>query len=59
FSLKQILMVAEVKVEISDTLSASLKQFEGHTCERCWNVFESLEDGHVCHRCHRVLKESL
>lgn len=59
FSLKQILMVAEVKVEISDTLSASLKPFEGHTCERCWNVFESLEDGHVCHRCHRVLEESL
>ncbi|MGB1097334.1 MAG: isoleucine--tRNA ligase, partial [Acholeplasmataceae bacterium] len=59
FSLKQILMVAEVKIEISGTLSASLKQFEGHTCERCWNVFESLEDGHVCHRCHGVLKESL
>jgi isoleucyl-tRNA synthetase len=59
FSLKQILMVAEVNVDISDTLSASLKPFEGHTCERCWNVFESLEDGHVCDRCHRVLKESL
>lgn len=59
FSLKQILMVAEVTVDISETLSASLKPFEGHTCERCWNVFESLEDGHVCDRCHRVLKESL
>jgi isoleucyl-tRNA synthetase len=59
FSLKQILMVAEVNVDISDTLSASLKPFEGLTCERCWNVFESLEDGHVCDRCHRVLKESL
>jgi isoleucyl-tRNA synthetase len=59
FSLKQILMVAEVKIEISDTLSASIVPFDGHTCERCWNVFEVLEDGHVCDRCHRVLKESL
>jgi len=59
FSLKQILMVAEVKIQISETLKATLELFNGHECERCWNVFETLEDGNVCKRCSSVLKESL
>jgi isoleucyl-tRNA synthetase len=59
FSLKQILMVANVKIEISETLKATLELFDGHECERCWNVFETLEDGNVCQRCSSVLKELL
>jgi len=59
FTLEQILMVAEVNIHISNELKASLKPFEGHTCERCWNVFKTLEEGHVCSRCASVLKENL
>ena len=59
FSLKQILMVAHVHIEISDTLHATLALFDGQQCERCWNVFESLEAGNVCKRCASVLKETL
>jgi len=59
FSLKQILMVAHVHIEISDTLHATLALFDGQQCERCWNVFESLEAGNVCKRCALVLKETL
>lgn len=59
FTLEQILMVAEVNIHISNELKATLKPFEGHTCERCWNVFKTLEEGHVCSRCASVLKENL
>jgi isoleucyl-tRNA synthetase len=57
FTLEQILMVAEVKIETADQLKVSLKYFEGHTCERCWNVFKKLEKDHICARCTSVIKE--
>ena len=52
-------MVAEVEINMSDALSASLTVFEGHTCERCWNVYEKVNEDKLCHRCEQVMKELL
>lgn len=58
-NLKEIFMVAEVEINMSDALSASLTVFEGHTCERCWNVYEKVNEDKLCHRCEQVMKELL
>jgi isoleucyl-tRNA synthetase len=55
--LKEIFMVAEVKTIIQDTLKATLTIFEGHTCERCWNVYEKVNEHQLCKRCEDVIKE--
>jgi len=55
--LKEIFMVAEVKIIIQDTLKATLTIFEGHTCERCWNVYEKVNEHQLCKRCEDVIKE--
>lgn len=52
-----ILMVAEVKLEESDSLKIAAYKASGFKCERCWNIVKKVNDMHVCERCERVLKE--
>lgn len=52
-----ILMVAEVNVKESDSLTVEAYEAEGHKCERCWNIVKSVNEIHVCKRCADVLKE--
>jgi len=54
--LKEILMVAKVNVKEGESLQASLRKFDGDTCERCWNVFEKLNSNVLCERCNKVVE---
>ena len=55
-NLKQVLMVAHIHMHEALEISVSVSQFEGHTCARCWNVFETLNEDELCDRCQNVVK---
>lgn len=31
--------------------------FEGHSCPRCWNLVEHVDEDGLCDRCHHILKD--
>jgi len=62
--LKQAFIVS--KLDILDTgfgkfkgkdVSIDVLPAEGHTCDRCWQVVEELNDDGICERCETVIKQ--
>jgi isoleucyl-tRNA synthetase len=54
--INQVLIVSKVNLTIGDKLDVEVKLANGHTCNRCWNVFESLNEEGLCERCNCVIK---
>ncbi|MDF2700840.1 MAG: ileS [Haloplasmataceae bacterium] len=64
-NLQQIFIVSqfEVKNEVApenayqfDNVAVLVENANGHTCARCWQVVETLNEDELCTRCDRVLK---
>jgi len=55
--LAQVLMVAKVELLSGDEQKIEVQKNEGCTCERCWNVFDKLENDNLCERCTNVLSK--
>lgn len=54
--INQVLIVSKVNITISDKLDVEIHLADGKTCERCWNVFDTLNDEGLCERCSTVIK---
>lgn len=53
--LHQVLIVSKVELHLGDALKVKVKPADGHTCSRCWNVVEHLNEDELCPRCESVL----
>jgi isoleucyl-tRNA synthetase len=56
-------LVIASKVELSDqeneefdTCWLKVERYDGHTCPRCWNVVDHVDEDGLCDRCHAILK---
>ncbi|WP_162150578.1 isoleucine--tRNA ligase [Acholeplasma equifetale] len=54
-SLHKILIVSKVNIKLGDKIDITVSKMNGHTCERCWNVFEEVNENHLCDRCQQVI----
>jgi isoleucyl-tRNA synthetase len=57
--LAQVLMVSKVDLKIGNDIHITLHVASGHTCDRCWNVVDEINDHHICPRCSEAVKEIL
>ena len=56
-NLHQVLMVADIKVNVGPNLEVKVTKSNNDTCSRCWNLVPKLNDDEVCPRCEEVLKK--
>ena len=52
--LAQWFIVSNVELHEGDE-NVVVSRFEGHTCPRCWNVVETVDEDGLCERCHHVI----
>lgn len=60
-NLHQLFIVSKVSVEENtgkeyDLTKVDVKHAEGHKCERCWTIVDSVDQDGLCPRCHSILK---
>ena len=56
-NLKQVLIVSKVNLFVGDHLDVSVKECSGVVCDRCWNIFDEVNEHGLCERCEGVIKE--
>ena len=55
-NLRQIFILSGLELVIGDELMFDIKKAEGHTCARCWQVVEAVNEDCICKRCEEVIK---
>lgn len=55
----QVLIVSKVNLVVGSALSVSVKPAEGHTCDRCWNIVDHVNEKGLCDRCDHVIGETI
>ena len=55
-SLERLLIVSKVITEYGDDIKVRVEKYSGHTCVRCWNVKETLNDDGLCERCAKIIE---
>ncbi|MFI3252241.1 MAG: isoleucine--tRNA ligase [bacterium] len=55
-NIRQILIVSKLTVNEAKEFSVDVKAAEGHTCARCWQIVDSLNEDSLCERCNNILK---
>ncbi|WP_159638396.1 isoleucine--tRNA ligase [Erysipelothrix anatis] len=55
--LAQWFIVSHVTLEAveGEAIDVTVTKYDGHTCQRCWNVVSSINDAGLCERCDHVL----
>lgn len=55
--LAQWFIVSHVTLEAieGEAIDVAVTKYDGHTCQRCWNVVSSINDAGLCERCDHVL----
>ncbi|MDO4814416.1 MAG: isoleucine--tRNA ligase [Gemella sp.] len=61
-NLHQLFIVSKVTVAENsgkeyDLTNVAVKHAEGHKCERCWTIVDSVDEDGLCPRCHSILKK--
>ncbi|MFA5560553.1 MAG: isoleucine--tRNA ligase [Acholeplasmataceae bacterium] len=56
-NIHQVLIVSKVDLKIGKKLNVVVKKADGHVCERCWNVVETVSENGLCLRCSKVMEE--
>lgn len=56
-NLVQVLMVADIKLEVSNKLEVLVTKSDNQTCSRCWNVVEETNEDELCSRCEKVMNK--
>ncbi len=49
-------LVQDETLPLVETIRVAAKKADGHTCSRCWNVVDDVNEHGVCVRCHEVLE---
>ena len=48
--------LTEEEYDEYDTGWIRIENFEGHTCPRCWNVVDHVDENGLCDRCHAIIE---
>ena len=56
-NLKQVLIVSKAHIKEGAKTSINVKAFNGHTCDRCWNIYDHINEDNLCERCEKVLEK--
>ena len=56
-NLQQALIVSQLEIVVADVASYTIEitKAQGHTCDRCWQVVETINDG-LCKRCESIVR---
>jgi isoleucyl-tRNA synthetase len=56
-NLQQALIVSQFEIVVADVASYTIEitKAQGHTCDRCWQVVETIDDG-LCNRCESIVR---
>ena len=56
-NLRQIFILSGLELVVGDELLIEIKKAEGHTCARCWQVVETVNED-ICARCAEVISNA-
>lgn len=54
-NLRQIFILSGLELVVGNELTFDIKKAEGHTCARCWQVVDAVNEDGVCPRCADVV----
>jgi len=54
-NLRQIFILSGLDLVVGEELAFDIKKAEGHTCARCWQVVETVNNDEICDRCAEVV----
>jgi len=54
-NLRQIFILSGLELVVGDELKFEIKKADGHTCARCWQVVEVVNEDEICVRCAGVV----
>ncbi len=55
-NLQQVLIVSKLTINEASENRITVKTAEGHTCARCWQVVDTINEDEICERCAEVIK---
>ncbi len=55
-NLQQVLIVSKLTLNEASVNNITIKAAEGHTCARCWQVVDNVNEDEICERCADVIK---
>ena len=44
-------------IEIQDYGTIKVELQSGHTCSRCWQIVDEIDEDELCHRCAQIVKK--
>jgi len=56
-NLRQIFILSGLDLVVGEELAFDIKKAEGHTCARCWQVVEVVNEDEICERCVEVVEK--
>ncbi len=54
-NLQQVLIVSKLTINEASENRITVKTAEGHTCARCWQVVDTVNEDEICERCAEVI----
>jgi len=57
-NLRQIFILSGLELVVGNELRFEITKAEGHTCARCWQVVDVVNEDGICKRCDEVVKVS-